>query len=135
MKLKLYYSDGGKHPVIGQVYHQCQEFSDGHEVARYQRYLANTLTSIAQTTEDCDNIISDIKRFEAGEIKVIEVEGNDVDIFVSKDFVQVNINVNDDWTNQPAGRFSLDEFKTVVSAWKRFLKLPELLSSEIVVEV
>ncbi|MCD1631817.1 MULTISPECIES: hypothetical protein [Marinobacter] len=135
MKLKLYYSDGGKHPVLGQIYHQRQEFSGELEVARYQRYLANTLTSIAQNIEDCDRILSKIKMFEEGKIKTLEVEGNDVDVFISNSFVQININVNDDWVDQEEGRFSLEEFKAVLSAWRKFLNLPESLSSEITAEL
>ena len=135
MKLKLYYSNGGKHPVLGQVYHQRQEFFGDFEVARYQRYLANTLTSIAQNIKDCDRILYKIEIFEEGKIKTLEVEGNDVDLFISNGAVQVNINVNDDWVGREEGRFSLEEFKAVLSVWRKFLCLPESLSSEITAEL
>lgn len=135
MKLKLFYADGGNHPVLGQVYYQCQEMLDGDEKARYQRYLANTLSSVAQTVEDCDRILTVVESIESCREDEAEVEGNDVDVTISKNGVQIDINVNDDWVGQPEGMFLLSEFKAVVCAWKEFLKLPESFESEVVVEL
>lgn len=133
MKLKLYYADGGEHPVLGQVYHQCQEVLGGE--ARYQRYLANTLSGIAQSVEECERILSVVEKIEAGRLAETEVEGNDVDLTISKTSIQVDINVNDDWVGQPEGKFSLEEFKTAVTAWRDFLKLPESFESEVIVKL
>lgn len=135
MKLKLYYADGGNHPVLGQVYHQCQEFSGGEDVARYQRYLANTLSCIAQTVEDCDYVISQIEEVEVGTKGESEIEGNKVEVEISKTGVQVDISVNDDWVGQPEGRFTNGELKAVVVGWRKFLQMPEAFDSEVIVEL
>jgi len=103
MKLKLYYADGGNHPVLGKVYHQCQDMFDGDDVARYQRYLANTLSGIAQTPSDCDLILASVKKLESEQGAEFLIEGNDIDITVSKMKIQVDINVNDDWVDNPEG--------------------------------
>ena len=135
MKLRLYYADGGNNPVLVKVYHQCQEFFGGRDVARYQRYLANTLSCIAQSVDDCDRILAEILMVEEGIKSESMIEGNDVDVLVSKDSVQVDINVNDEWVGQPEGRFPLSEFKAVVDAWRKFLQIPESFSSEVIIEL
>ena len=135
MQLRLYYAESGNHPVLGRVYHQCQEFIDGRDVARYQRYLANTLSCIAQSVDDCDRVLAEIVMVEEGCKIESEIEGNDVDVLISKDSVQVDINVNDEWIGQPEGRFSLSEFKAVVAAWRKFLQMPESFSSEVIIDL
>jgi hypothetical protein len=135
VKLKLFYADGGNHPVLGQVYHQCQEISDGDEVERYQRYLVNTLSGVAQSVEDCDRIMSIIESIETGQEIEAKVEGNDIEITISKTGVQIDITVNDAWVGQPEGGFLLSEFSAVVNAWKRFLSLPESFEFEVVIEL
>jgi hypothetical protein len=135
VKLKLFYADGGNHPVLGQVYHRCQEVSDGEEVARYQRYLANTLSGIAQTVEDCERILSTVETIETGHEVEAEIEGNAVDVTISKSGVQIDITVNDAWIGQPDGKFLFSEFRAAVEAWKRFLKLPETFDSEVTIEL
>ncbi len=135
MKLKLYYADGGNHPVLGQVYHQCQEFIDGQDVARYQRYLANILSCIAQSIDDCDRVLAEVEMIEEGHESESDIEGNDVDVLISQNGIQVDINVNDEWVGQPEGRFSLAEFKAVVTAWRRFLQMPESFNSEVIIEL
>ncbi len=135
MKLKLYYADGGNHPVLGQVYHQCQEFIDGRDAARYQRYLANILSCITQSVNDCDRVLAEVEMIEKGQESESEIEGNNVDVLISQDGIQVDINVNDEWVGQPEGRFSLAEFKTVVAAWRRFLQMPESFKSEVIIDL
>ena len=135
MELTLFYVSGENHPIIGQVYYTRQKFKGGNEVVRYQRYLANILTFIAQSSADCDRILSQIEKVEIGRENRIEVEGNDVEVELLKTGVQVDITVNDDWTDQPEGRFSLAEFKAVIIAWRQFLQLPESLDSKITIEL
>ena len=135
MELTLFYVSGENHPIIGQVYYTRQKFKGGNEVVRYQRYLANILTFIAQSSADCDRILSQIEKVEIGRENRIEVEGNDVEVELLKTGIQVDITVNDDWTDQPEGRFSLAEFKAVIIAWRQFLQLPESLDSKITIEL
>ena len=135
MKLNLFYADWRNHPVLGKVYHKCQEITDGEEVVRYQRYLANTLSGIAQSVEDCDRIMSIVEAIETGRETEAEIEGNEIEVTISKTGVQIDITVNDAWVGQPEGRFLLSEFKAVVNAWKKFLSLPESFESEVVIEL
>jgi len=135
VKLKLFYADGGRHPVLGQVYHQCQEIMDEDGKARYQRYLANTLSGMAQSVEDCDQILSVMDNIETGKEVESEIEGNDIDVTITEAGVQIDINVNDDWVGQSEGVFSLCEFRAAITAWKDFLKLPESFDSEVIVEL
>lgn len=133
MKLRLFYANGGNHPVIGQVLHRCQEILEGEGKARYQRYLANTLGDIAQSIEDCNQILLLIDSITAGEKNDAEIEGDPVEVFISKTGVQINININEDWVGQDEGRFTLSEFRVAVEGWKNFLLLPESFNSEVLV--
>lgn len=135
MKLKFYYADGGKHPIVGQVYHQCQQVIGGGETARYQRYLANTLSGLAQNPEDCVRILSLIEKIESRAETEIEVEGNDIGLTITSTGVQVDITINDDWMGQPEGKFQLRELKSAISGWQRFLGLPESFDSIVEVEL
>ncbi len=135
MKLRLFYSDGGIHPVLGQVYCRRKQILDGDDEARYQRYIANTLSGIAQSVEDCERILSVVEAIMTGQEVESEVEGNDVDITLSGSGVQIDISINDDWVGKPEGLFLLSEFKVAMSAWKKFLMLPESLESEVTVEL
>ena len=139
MKLKLYCIDGGKHPILGKIYYRCQKIladsDDENQLERYERYLAHTLSAYAQTIDDCNCIFKLINNVEENIQPKASFNGNDVEISISERSVQINININEDWIDQPEGQFSLSEFKTVLTAWRDFLKLPESLESEIIVEI
>ncbi len=134
MKLKLFYSDGGNHPVLGRVFFMRQECS-GKGEDRYQRYIANTLSSIANSVDECDEVLSEIDDVESGYKNSVEIDGNDVEVLVGNKNVQVNITANEDWVDQLEGQFQLTQFKQAVEAWRYFLTLPESLSSEVTVDI
>lgn len=129
MKLKLYYADGGMHPVVGQVYYKRQNIYGQGDSSRYQRYLANTLVNLAPDVESCSQVLSCISAVERGELPSAEIEGNEVDMELSLGSVQIDININDEWIGNPEGRFSLGEIKLAFQAWGDFLKMPESFDS------
>lgn len=131
-RLRLFYTDAGTHPVIGKLYYPRQEVIDGDEAPRYQRYIANTLSKIARSPEDCETILTHVASVESGAEADFEIEGNDVLATVSTSGVQIDILANDNWVGQPDGRFSLTEFRNAIGAWREFLRLPESTVSEIV---
>ncbi|MDW6092438.1 hypothetical protein RND59_00735 [Vibrio ruber] len=136
IKLKCFYTDGGQNPNIGQIFQRRKIIEgDRKQVERYQRYLANTLSFIAPTIDDCDLVLLCIEKVENGIEEELEVEGTDVDIVINGLGVQININVNDDWIDQPEGKFELNEVKTAVSGWKLFLGMPEAFDSLVEVEL
>lgn len=49
--------------------------------------------------------------------------------------VQVDILVNDDWIGQPAGRFTLQEWRKILEKWKYFLELPKGSEEVVVVKL
>jgi len=133
MKLIFSYADGGKHPVLGQVFHKRQEVHGDGDVSRYQRYIANALSAVAQDVGDCDRILMYIEAIENEEETKIVVEGNDLDLTLNRTGVQVDIHVNDDWVDQPEGNFKLSEWKAAIIGWRQFLEMPE--SGESIVEM
>ena len=134
MKIKFYYSDGGKHPVLGQVYHKCQQVIGSHK-ERYQRYITNTLSMYISGQDDCNRVLSMIDNVEKGVDSQKIIEGNDVELTLSSGGVQIDILVNDDWIDKPEGYFSLDELKAVISGWRSFLSLSESLESSVEIEI
>ena len=136
IKLKCFYTDGGHNPNIGQVFQRRKIIEgDSKQIERYQRYLANTLSFIAPTIDDCDFILLCIEKVERGIEDQLEVEGTDTDFVINGSIVQVNINVNDDWVDQPEGKFELNEVKAAVSGWKLFLGMPEAFDSVVEAEL
>ena len=136
MKLKYFYTDGGQNPNIGQVFQRRKIIEgDNKEIERYQRYLANTLSFIAPTKNDCDWVLECIEKIEKRIEDKIEIEGTDTDFIIDSSGVQININVNDDWVDQPEGKFGLNEIKAAVSGWKLFLNMPEAFDSMVEIEL
>ncbi|ASA58307.1 hypothetical protein BSQ33_19195 [Vibrio gazogenes] len=136
MKLKCFYTDGGQNPNIGQVFQRRKIIEgDSKQMERYQRYLANTLSLIAPTIDDCDFVLCCIDKVESGTEAEFEVEGTDVDWVINASGVQINININDDWVDQPEGKFELNEVKVAVNGWKSFLCMSEAFDSIVEVEL
>jgi hypothetical protein len=125
MKIRFSYVDGGIHPKLGQVFHRRAEAIGSGEAPRYNRYMCGVLNAIAQTTEDCDRLLSFIRRVEDGTDDQVETGGNDVTLTLKRSGVQVDIEINEDWGGRPEGHFTLQEWRIVTEEWRRFLELPE----------
>ena len=136
IKLKFFYTDGGQNPNTGQVFQRRKIIEgDSKQIERYQRYIANTLSFIAPTIDDCDFVLSCIEKVECEIEGNLEIEGADTDFVIDGSGIQVNINVNEDWVDQPDGKFELKEVKAAVSGWKLFLRMPEAFDSKVEIDL
>lgn len=135
MRLKFSYVSGGEHPVIGQVLYPAQLISGSSEDERYQRYLANAVGSVAREMADCDRLLGLISSVENGEKDQAVYDGDDVELVITKDEVQVNIHANSEWVGKPEGRIDASAWKAALEGRKRFLTLPEGLDSVVEVDI
>jgi len=135
MKLRFFYVDGGIHPKLGQVFHWQQKAMDGETAARYNQYMCDVLSSVAQGVDDCNRLLHFINDVENGVRSEVETGGNDVTLMLKSSGVQVDINIDEDWIGQPDGRFKLSEWKAALIGWRRFLEMPQSLESIVEVDV
>jgi hypothetical protein len=133
MKLKLFYSDGGIAPNGVHVLHSLAVVSNTKERERYQRYLGGALGSVVRHPENCDAVLTLIAAAQRGEPGPFEYDADDVELNINAKFVQVNIVINEDWTDQAEGRIDTEIWKQVLEGKKRFLALPKTMES--VVEI
>lgn len=119
--------------TAGRVFHWHPVAIESVDAPRYSRYVCGALGAVAQTTSDCDCLLSYLNAVEAGGETTVETGGNDVTLTLTAEGVQVDIESNDDWVGKQEGRFSLREWQLVLEGWKRFLAMPQ--SPESVVEV
>jgi hypothetical protein len=135
MKLKFCYVSGGVHPRIGQVLHSVQIVSDSDEAERYQRYLANAIGSVARDIASCDRLLELISAVESGDESSATYDADDVELTIAGRGVQVDINANDEWVGNLEGCIGLEQWKTSLEGWKRFLALPQDMGSVVEVEI
>ena len=135
MKIRFSYVDGGAHPKLGHVFHWQPKAMGGAGANRYNQYLCEVLSSVAQRTEDCDRLLKNINDVENGSQAEIETGGSDVTLKTKSTGVQVDIEVNEDWIGQPEGNFKLGEWKAALEGWRQFLEMPQSLESVVEVDV
>lgn len=135
MKLRFFYVDGGVHPKLGQVFHWRQKAMDGEAAKRYNQYLCEVLSSVAQGIDDCDRLLQAINDIENENRAEIETGGNDVTLTLRPTGVQVDIEINEDWIGQPDGHFKLSEWKAALKGWRQFLEMPQSLESVVEIDV
>lgn len=138
MKIRFSYVDGGIHPTLGQVFHWQPRVMDddgGADAKRYNQYLCEVLSSVAQGADDCDRLLQNINDVETGNQAEVETGGNDVTLTIRPTGVQVDIEVNEDWIGQPDGKFKLSEWKSALTGWRQFLEMPQSLKSVVEVDV
>ncbi|WP_081712734.1 hypothetical protein [Cupriavidus taiwanensis] len=131
MKLVFSYIDGGVHPTAGQAFHWHPVATGSIDAPRYGRYVCGVLGAVAQSTSDCDRLLSYLNAVESGREARVETGGNDVTLTLTPEGVQVDIESNDDWVGKQEGRFSLREWQLVIDGWKRFLAMPPSLESAV----
>jgi hypothetical protein len=129
MKLKFYFVAGGNHPKLGAVFYRMARAVGGEEASRYDQYMCEVLESLAQSTADCDQYLTDIASVEHGQIDRIETGANDVTLTITKAGVHVDIMVNEDWVGRPEANFTLGEWTAALAGWRRFLELPQSVDS------
>jgi hypothetical protein len=122
---------GGKHPVIGDVWHRFPRcFAAGGE--RYDHYLCSALFMTMHTPEDCAKAIELLDLVQDGESTEEQFGLNDTRVKFGKSGAQVDILIEDE-IEKSEGRFELAEFRKAICAWQEFLCKPE--ASEYVHEV
>lgn len=134
MRIKYEYVSGGLHPVVGEVLYPIQRVIDGAEVERYQRYLASPIGSVARDLAACLELEAAIARVQAGELPSIHLDYDEIELAVTPLGVQCNINVSDEWVDNPDGRIGLGVWQQALEAWRRFLALPKSLESSVEIE-
>lgn len=107
----------------------------GENARRYNQYLCEVLSSVAQGADDCDRLLRDINEVENGGRAEIETGGNDVTLTLRPTGVQVDIEVNEDWIGQPDGHFDLAEWKAALKGWRQFLQMPQSLGSIVEIDI
>ena len=135
MKIRFSYVDGGVHPKLGQVFHWKPVAIDGEDEKRYNQYLCEVLSSVAQKKDDCDRLLKNISDIENGYQAEIETGGNDVTLTIGPTGVQVDIEVNEDWIGQPDGHFKLGEWRNALEGWRQFLEMPPSLDSVLEIDL
>ncbi len=95
------------------------------EEKRIIHYLCGTLDAVAQTTEECDVLLTEIDTVERGNAEQIITGANYVDLIINQSGIQVNITVKDAWCYQPEGKFTFQQWKVVLTGWKRLLAMPK----------
>jgi hypothetical protein len=114
---------GGKHPVIGHVWHRMST-AHGFEEDRYARYICAALAMMAHTVTDCEEMLGRLDAVIAGTSQREEYGLNDTCVVFRPQFAQVEILIEDE--EEPvAGRFGLSEYHTALCAWRDFLSMPE----------
>ncbi|MBI5256103.1 MAG: hypothetical protein HY855_06355 [Burkholderiales bacterium] len=133
MRITFKYLSGGQHALLGEVLYPAQLASDGANQTRFQRYLASPIGSVARDVEACDRVLSMIRDVERGRVETAHHDADDVELTLTRHAVQVDIVVNDQWVDNPDGRFDLETYRLVLEGWRQFLGLPKRLDS--IVEV
>ena len=131
-KLVFYYVSPKGHPEL--FYRQSKALGEG-DIDRYNLYMAQVLTGLACPIESCEVFLNNINDVENGRKCRVETGENDIVLDINNNYIQVSILSFDEWSNQPEGRFTLDEWKKALLGWKQFLSMPESLASELIVEL
>ena len=135
IRIKYFYVDAGTHPKLGKVFHWQQRAICGEFKERYNQYLCEVLSSVAQSVDDCDRILNYIHEVQIGNQTEIETGGNDVTLTLTQSGVQVDIEINEDWIGQAEGHFQLAEWEAALKGWRLFLEMPKSLDSFVEVDL
>lgn len=135
MKLRYSYVEGGKHPLLGQIFYKLRNAIGSGNALRYQRYICDVLGAVAQTLDECNRLLECIEKIEKAECGEIETGGNDVTLKMRNSGVQVDIEINEEWIGKTEGHFTLEEWRKALIGWHQFLEMPESLESVVEVEM
>jgi hypothetical protein len=134
MRVKFWCAAGGHHPVLGLVWHRVAE-AEGPEAERYTRYVCNTISAVARSPSECERVAEAFLAVQSGARREAMVEGEDVTLHLSQQGVQVDIEVNEEWTGKNEGHFSLADYLAAVHAWQAFLLIPPGPQAELSIEL
>lgn len=125
--IEFWCHDAGKHPLIGDVWYRLS-VARGKEEARYSRYLCAALSMMAHDVTDCDTMISLLDSVANGNSASEWFGYNDTCVTFRTNGVQIEILIEEQ--SEPVeGRFSLNEYRKALCAWREFLLMPEVKES------
>ena len=105
------------------------------EFNRYNYYLVGCLDWWFQENEDLTNTLRDLEQLESGSTGNVEVCQDDALIEITLDGAQASNLSDDSVTDQPEGRFTYQEVKTIFLKYKEFLEMPVSLDSTLEFEL
>lgn len=124
---------GGKHPVVGDVWYRFAK-ALGYDADRYDRYMCAALTMMVHTPSECSEVIELIDVVATGKSQEESWGLNDTCVTFRANEAQVDILIEDE-LGTAAGRFSLEVYRKVVTAWRQFLLMPEGPESRLQLEL
>ena len=134
MKIVLYFNTPAAHAGSAPVYYRTAR-AVGEGAERYGRYMCAVLNAVAQSQQDCDQLIGYLDAVAYGSQPMVETGGNDVTLTITPAGVHVDIEVIPEWIDQPEANFTIDEWRRVLQAWKRFLRMEESADARLEVEL
>lgn len=96
---------------------------------RYSYYLVGSLVAWFPELGLINKTLQGLQQLEAGELQSLEVCENDVLAEITLEGVQISNLTDDSVTDQPEGRFTYQEVKTIFLKYKEFLEMPVSLDS------
>jgi len=103
----------------------------------YSTYLASSLESDfpAHRPAHYEEVLQEIDRLERGEIDSYETGGDGFCHSLTHTHVVFEHTVFGECPEWPLWACRLEQYKAALQGWKQFLQLPEIISSELIVEL
>jgi len=134
--LKFSYIDANHDPDEKPIHQPICYITSSDDCVRFQKYLADTISSIASSIEKCDLVLSNIKQFEESGEFLLVLKSDDAEFIIDRaGVVQVIKSVAGKWVNKPDGRFLLRSVIKTLKARRHFLEMPASLETSHVVEL
>lgn len=135
MKIKYYYfeqkSSFGHDSFVSNGFELLMSEDQKEAVGIYMSCL-HTLT---QDVDRCKEILSSIELVVSG-AKTIEAIGlNDSYLTVHKNYIQLDIDIDDSLIDQPEGRFTHDQIRKAVEGKIKFLNMEKKVGVELIVDI
>jgi hypothetical protein len=143
MKIKFYYKNyhSPANELRGEVFKMVyfgQLFGAPEEItAGYQNYILSALRSDFNENRfgACDHVLSEVERIERGEIDEYMYEGQGFMHIIRREgvtFEHMIFGVCPEW---PLWTCPLPHYKAVLEGFREFVKMPESINSELIIEL
>lgn len=135
MKIKYYYYElqsAFGHPSSIQ---SGVEFLEPKNLIDSRAVYISCLDSLARSINGCEKILTALNNVEL-EIKELDAVGlNDDSLTVYKDYIQLDIDIDDSLIDQPEGRFTHDQIRKAVEGKIKFLNMEKQVGVELEVDI
>ena len=101
----------------------------------YDYYIFGPMEWWFKNVEDVVKVLNDLEQLELGAMEVVVVSWNDAYLKITLDGAQSSNLSDDSVTDQPEGRFTYQEVKTIFLKYKEFLEMPVSLDSTLEFEL